>query len=197
MRVLLISANTEQINMPVLPMGLACIAAAVQHAGHDVKLINLMTKGDVQATLREAFCGFTPDVMGLSVRNIDGQVMHAPNFLLKSVKEIVSHCRNLSPAPIVLGGAGYSIFPRSALDYLGADMRIRGEGEGAFVMLLERLSRKTSLSGIPGLVLRDESVHDDARFQRNPDEFPLPLPNVHIWSPPDLGNQEIWLLFQT
>ena len=30
MRVLLISANTEQINMPVLPLGLAYVAAAAK-----------------------------------------------------------------------------------------------------------------------------------------------------------------------
>ena len=32
MRVLLISANTEMINMPVLPLGLGCIARATQEA---------------------------------------------------------------------------------------------------------------------------------------------------------------------
>jgi hypothetical protein len=42
MRVLLISANTEQINMPVLHLGLAFIAAAVQSAGHEVKMLNWM-----------------------------------------------------------------------------------------------------------------------------------------------------------
>ena len=30
MKVLLVSANTEQINMPTLPLGMACIAAATQ-----------------------------------------------------------------------------------------------------------------------------------------------------------------------
>ena len=33
MRVLLISANTEQINMPVLPLGLAYVAAAADNQG--------------------------------------------------------------------------------------------------------------------------------------------------------------------
>ena len=42
MRVLLISANTEQINMPVLPLGLAYIAAAIDDQGHMVKILNLM-----------------------------------------------------------------------------------------------------------------------------------------------------------
>jgi hypothetical protein len=42
MRVLLISANTEQINMPVLPLGLAYMAAAADSQGHAVKTLNLM-----------------------------------------------------------------------------------------------------------------------------------------------------------
>ena len=40
MKVLLISANTEQINMPVLPLGLAYVAAAAESRGHTVKMLN-------------------------------------------------------------------------------------------------------------------------------------------------------------
>ena len=49
MKILLISANTEQINMPVLPLGMACVAAAAQNAGHDVNTVNLMMAGDIRA----------------------------------------------------------------------------------------------------------------------------------------------------
>jgi hypothetical protein len=35
MRVLMVSANTEQLNMPVLSLGMACVSAAIQSAGHD------------------------------------------------------------------------------------------------------------------------------------------------------------------
>ena len=45
MKVLLISANTEQINMPVLPLGMAYVAAAAQNAGHEVNTVNLMSAG--------------------------------------------------------------------------------------------------------------------------------------------------------
>jgi len=48
MRVLLVSANTEQINMPVLPLGLACVAAFIQEKGHDVKVVNLMMQKDTR-----------------------------------------------------------------------------------------------------------------------------------------------------
>jgi hypothetical protein len=149
MRTLLISANTEQLHMPVLPMGLACVAAAARHAGHEVELLNLMTKGDlVEFKLENAVLSFKPELIGVSVRNIDDQCMNSPKFLLEAVKNIVRSCRCLTLAPIVLGGAGYSIFPRSVLAYLRADMGIRGEGEAAFVKLLDRLSRKESMAGI-------------------------------------------------
>jgi hypothetical protein len=110
MRVLLISANTEKINMPALPLGLACVAAATQKAGHDVKMVDLMTEKDTPSVLRGAIEGFHPDLIGISVRNIDDQNMGNPRFLLDPVKEIVTGCRSLSEAPIVLGGAGYSIY---------------------------------------------------------------------------------------
>jgi hypothetical protein len=40
MRVLFISANREDINMPTLPMGLGCVAAATQKANHDVLFVD-------------------------------------------------------------------------------------------------------------------------------------------------------------
>ena len=54
MKVLLISANTEKINMPVLPLGLACVAAATQRAGHEVAIVDLMAEKDTASVLREA-----------------------------------------------------------------------------------------------------------------------------------------------
>lgn len=194
MKVLLISANTEQINMPVLPLGLACVAAATRRAGHDVRLVNLMTQQNSSAVLRDALNRFSPDVIGVSVRNIDDQSMDRPMFLLDSVKNVISQCRNLSYAPIVLGGAGYSIFPDSVLAYLGADMGIQGEGETAFNALLERIDSKEGVSGIPGLVLPGGGEKEEPQRIKNLNKVELPSPDI-LDSPEDL--QEIWLPFQT
>ena len=78
MRVLLISANTEQVNMPALPLGLVCVAASVRRAGHETVFVDLMSKPDVRAALRGEFRGFSPDVIGISVRNIDDQHLQTP-----------------------------------------------------------------------------------------------------------------------
>jgi len=135
MKVLLISANTDRIIMPTLPLGLACVAAATQKSGHEVKMVDLMIERDAQSALKGTVEGFPPDIIGISVRNIDDQNMENPRFLLDRAKEIVSECRSLSNAKIVLGGAGYCIFPEKALSFLGADMGIQGEGEVAFPAL--------------------------------------------------------------
>src|SRR5271157_36874 len=139
MKVLLISANTERTNILPLPLGLGCVGAACQRAGHEVVLMNLMFEGHTASAIRNCISAFRPGVIGISVRNIDDQDMAAPRFLLPPVREVVATCRSLCNAPIVLGGAGYSIFPESALRYLGADMGIRGEGEIVFCALLARL----------------------------------------------------------
>lgn len=197
MRVLLVSANTEKINMPVLPFGLACVAAATQRAGHDMKLVNLMDQQDTRLVLKEAVKGFQPELIGISVRNIDDQCMEKPRFFLDTVREVVNDCRNLSEAPIVIGGPGYSLFPESALEYLGADMGIQGEGEMAFIWLLERLTQGADLSGIPGLYLPGSVLGEEVRYTRDLNECPFPHPDISIWSS-SLGlDHEVWLPFQT
>ena len=115
MKVLLVSANTETINMAVLPLGLGYIAAATQIAGYDIKLLNLLGQKDSLCVLKRAVHDFRPDVIGISLRNIDDQNMEHPRFFLGPVRNIISECRKHSSASIVLGGAGYSIYPHTDL----------------------------------------------------------------------------------
>jgi radical SAM superfamily enzyme YgiQ (UPF0313 family) len=194
MRVLLISANTEKINMPTLPLGLASVATTTRKAGHDVAMADLMVEKDMRSVLKEAIEGFRPEIIGISVRNIDDQNMENPRFLLDPVKEIMSGCQSLSEATIVLGGAGYSIFPESALSFLGADMGIQGEGEVVFPDLIERLERGASLSGLPGLYLPGHGLQCKRMFAKNLDT--LPLPDNDLLSLPS-QKEELWMPVQT
>jgi len=195
MKVLLISANTEQINIVPLPLGLNCIAAAARNAGYDVKLVDLMTEKDNRLSIMGAIESFQPEIIGISVRNIDDQNMGSPRFLLDQVKKVAADCRNLSDAPIILGGAGYSIFPESALDYVEADMGIQGEGEIAFPLLLERIRRGADLTGTPGLYLRGLGLQGERVYVKDMDALPLPDTLISSLSAPD--DQERWMPVQT
>ncbi len=195
MRILLISANREEINMLTWPLGLACVAAATQKAGHEVKLLDLIEADDPNAALNAAVREFNPDVIGISVRNIDDQSMENTQFLLDDVREAVAVCRLLSNAPIVLGGAGYSIFPESSLKYLGADMGIQGEGEKAFPALLKRIEEGRDFSGVPGLYVSTAGPRGERAFAKELDEFPLP--DTRSLSAARYHDQEFWLPVQT
>ena len=180
--------------MPTLPLGLACVAAATQNAGHEVALLDLMFEGDPKLGIRTSIGDFHPDVIGISVRNIDDQNMLQPQFLLAPVRDVIASCRGLSNAPIILGGAGYSIFPESALRYLGADMGIQGEGEVVFPIVLERIGKGAQVSDIPGVWLPGQTP--DARsFEKNLDALPLPEPG--LWIPSGAGNRNLWVPLQS
>ena len=195
MRVLFVSANTEQVNMPTLPLGLGCVAAATQKADHEVRLVDLMDAKEPLAVIRAAMEGFRPDVIGISVRNIDDQSMEGTRFLLDQAKGVVGDCRDLSDAPIVLGGAGFSLFPESALAYLGAEMGIQGEGEEAFPALLDHLERDADLSRVPGLYLPGRGLQGERVFTRDLDRFPLP--DDRLLGAADAGNQDMMIAVQT
>lgn len=194
MRVLLISANTETLNLPTLPLGLASVAAATQKAGHEVLLVNLMFQEDAASAIRESIESFRPGVIGVSVRNIDDQNMDRPQFLLAPAREVVASCRRCCSAPIVLGGAGYSIFPESALRYLGGDIGIQGEGEAVFPALLERIERGEPVSDLPGVCLPDRAPQRRS-FAGTLDDLPLPDPG--LWIPAAARQAQFWVPVQS
>jgi len=195
MRVLLISANREEINMRTWPLGTACVAASTRQAGHEVLLVDLMQADEPASAVKRAVAEFRPEVIGLSVRNVDDQTMTDTKFFLDEVKQIVNVCRSVSNAAIVLGGAGYSIFPHSLLEYLGADMGIQGEGETALPSLLERLEKRADLSGVPGLYLLGSGLVGTREYEKDLDRFPLPDPALLAGSVPKTA--DFWLPVQT
>src|SRR5689334_6345930 len=70
-RVLLVSTNRERQPFPVVPNGVACVAAALEAAGHEVRVADLCFARQPLAAARRAARDFAPDVIGVSVRNID------------------------------------------------------------------------------------------------------------------------------
>jgi len=91
-------------------------------------------EADIETAVRE----YSPDIAGITIRNID-TVIHLNNvFFLDEIKTFVDTVKSLG-VPVVLGGVGYSFIPAGNLGYLGADWGISGPGENAIVSLLDNI----------------------------------------------------------
>ncbi|MGQ9476220.1 MAG: B12-binding domain-containing radical SAM protein [Actinomycetota bacterium] len=154
MRVLLISENRCTENLVPFPLGIAFVASAALRAGHEVSCLDLMFSGDPVKETLERVRDFRPDCIGLSIRNIDNQDMFTPEFYLPPLRELVQAMREETDAPVVVGGAGFTIFPLECLEYLGLEMGVVGEGEGTFIGLLEALEAGVDPDSLPGLAIR-------------------------------------------
>jgi radical SAM superfamily enzyme YgiQ (UPF0313 family) len=150
-KVLLISVNRCENPYPVFPLGLACLEAALRPAGYQTRWLDL--KADSQS-VPEAIKSFQPDFVGISLRNIDDIVIKRRETFFDSLAAVTGQVRRACAAPIILGGSGFSIFPRALLQLAGADFGIQGEGEASLPALLSALERREDWSGIPGLVYR-------------------------------------------
>jgi radical SAM superfamily enzyme YgiQ (UPF0313 family) len=195
MRVLLISANTERINMPTMPVGLACVGAAATRAGHDCAFLDLLQESRPHDAVKARIIAFRPEVIGISVRNIDDQSMQNPRFLLDPTRSVVETCRAASSAPIVLGGAGYSLFPDDALVYLRADYGVAGDGEEVFPALLDCLARGAEPRTLPGVHVAGIPNAVQPTFAAELDA--LALPDESLWAALDPSAPDLWVPVQS
>ena len=152
MRILFISPNRLRLIAPPLPLGLASLVAAVGKE-HEVWVLDFMFAPDPLEEVRRVLAKWQPELIALSLRNIDNQDYRNPITYFPENRELVTELRNLSQAPILLGGAGFSIVPRELLEYLGADWGLVGEGEGALQTFLQAFNTR-DWEQVPGLVWR-------------------------------------------
>lgn len=139
LRVLLVSANRERLPSPAVPLGVLYVAGAARARGHEVRVLDLCFEADPEAAVRDAIGEYGPDVVGLGVRNLHTNAYDGTEHLLAGYDAVAAAIRASTRAPLVVGGAGFSLRPRALLERLGADHGVVGEGEDAFAKLLDAL----------------------------------------------------------
>jgi radical SAM superfamily enzyme YgiQ (UPF0313 family) len=170
MKVLMVSANSEKRFGPIPPLGALCVAAAIRKAGHTVCLVDLCFAADMRIPLQKALSDYDPEVIGISLRNIDNTLYLAPVFYLPQVKAVVAECRKHSSAAIIPGGPGFSSMPEAVLRYCDVPLGVTGEGEMAFCQLLHALEEKRAVDTIPGTAM----LRGGQYFQNPPQPIPSP-----------------------
>jgi radical SAM superfamily enzyme YgiQ (UPF0313 family) len=152
-RILLISANRCAVPDPVFPLGLAHLSASLRAAGHECVWLDALADAEEFA---EKLKGSRADFVGISLRNIDDVLIRKQQTFFDDLATLGSAIRRELPCPIIVGGSGFSIFPRELLELSGADYGIVGEGEVALPGLLAALESGLDYRSMPGLVFRQD-----------------------------------------
>lgn len=149
MKVLLIQSYLGGKELPVFPIGLCCLASNLQ--GHEIRAFDPNISADVLGEFSEVLDTFSPDVIGISLRNIDStnkrKVVFYYSYLKKMVKAVrSSRCRG---SRIIIGGSGFSMFAHEIMeDEPEIDLGVFLEGEETFPELLQNLDRPDSVKGV-------------------------------------------------
>ena len=133
MKILLISSNIASTPYPAYPLGLSMVAAALKNAGYDVYQFDFLVNNCSLEKLGYKIKQIDPDIIGISIRNIDNVNLLNEQRYIDAARNIVKKIRQETDAKVVIGGSGFSIMPDVILRKLGADYGIVGEGEKLMV----------------------------------------------------------------
>jgi radical SAM superfamily enzyme YgiQ (UPF0313 family) len=150
-KVLLISTNRCKTPDAIFPIGLSHLNAALRRAGHETRWFD---RNADEQSLSAVLTDFRPHFVGVSIRNIDDVLIRKRQTYYGQLSEVCDTIRENHPCPVVLGGSGFSIFPRQLLELTGADFGIQGEGESSFLALITAVAQSADVSHVPGLVYR-------------------------------------------
>ena len=175
MKILLAQSILGRKEKLIYPLGLAYLRGAL--GDHDVQVLDPNLEPSPFDSLRQAVRRMQPDVIGLSLRNIDTTHTYDAFSYLQAYGRQLRELRSVAPRTmIVAGGAGFSIFPEALMRrFPELDVGVRLEGERTLPDLLDNLG---DYREVPGIFFRDE----DGAVVAGEGRRPLDLRDV---TPPD------------
>lgn len=151
MKVLLLQAYLGRKEpLLVYPLGLAYVGTSLLSKGHEVRGYDPNGSSEGLEGLEKRITEFSPDVIGISLRNIDDQHRRDIFYYYLYFQKTLRAARDCSPrAKIVGGGPGFSIFAEKIMNRnVQLDFGIYLEGEESFPELLENMNDPYAVKGI-------------------------------------------------
>ena len=142
---------------PIAPVGLDYIASAVRKADIEVELLDLCLADNPDEAISDYFLNNNPELIGVAFRNADDCFWPSADWFVPDLKNTIEKIQVVTDSPIVLGGIGFSIFPRTIFEYTGVDFGIRGDGETSIVELVRQLQGSRNFAEVPGLIWRENN----------------------------------------
>ncbi len=151
-KVLLVNSNLMQ--PPVAPLALDYLAQALQQSEFEVEILDLCFSPDYIRAIEECFASRDVFAVMVTFRNTDDSSFATKRSFLPLLRDIIQCIKTNTSAPIILGGAGFSVMPKAILNYCDLDIGVWGEGEYSLPLLLMKLTKQGDFCDIPALVYR-------------------------------------------
>lgn len=164
MNVLLINPNRYK-SPPVPPIGLEYIASCLEKEGHKAEIVDLCFSEDIYRDIDTAAISFKPDIVGITIRNVDTVLYHTNEFFLDEIKDVVNHVKSMLGLKVIVGGTGVLTNPEGILDYLGADFAIAGPAENEMDKLLSVIQNSKNTNKIYKGIYRSNSSCPRSSFK--------------------------------
>jgi radical SAM superfamily enzyme YgiQ (UPF0313 family) len=173
MRVLLVNPYYPITEIPSPPLGLAFLAGALEQAGVEVRVLDLVVFPHTRKRIDEALGDFVPDLVGVT----------SVTMTFYDAVRVLEDVRRFAPdVPTVMGGPHVTFAARESLEAVPSlDAVVLGEGEETLVALARAIDAGRSWEHIPGLVYRDgQTVRATAPRTRLSDLNALARPARHL-----------------
>lgn len=149
------------------PLGIAYVAAVLELAGYDVKILDCQALNLSMDEIRREIETYGPDVVGIT----------SMTPILLGVLEVAKLTKDIDKKiSVVIGGPHVSLFPET----VGAsfiDFGVRGEGEYTFLELVKNLEKGGDFKKINGLVWKKKGkiiINMQREPIKNLDDIPFP-----------------------
>lgn len=157
-KILLVSANTLINPYPVYPLGISYLSTYLQEnlPDYEIKLFDF-NLSDPEA-FSKALSEFKPKYVAVSLRNIDGVNSYDPKNFINGYSSIINLAKSSDHKifKLIIGGAGFSIFPKVLFDVLKPDYAVVGEGEKSLCELISKLDKNEDVHEIDALVYKKD-----------------------------------------
>ncbi|MBN2373240.1 cobalamin-dependent protein [bacterium] len=150
MKIFFIQADQKGQAERVFPIGICYVATAAEAHGHKVEAFDPNVEKDAAASLEKRLKTFDPDLIGVSLRNIDSQHTRKLVFYLEFLRPQIDLIKRIAPGKrMVIGGSGFSIFAKDIMEMFPEfDYGVYLEAEETFPELLKNLNHPENVRGI-------------------------------------------------
>ena len=183
MRVLLIQSYLGKEEPAVFPIGLACLKPFL--VNHEVRVFDMNTASEPFEELPQILADFGPEIVGISLRNIDSTNKRKVVFYYTYTKEIIRMVKSKTGARVVVGGSGFSMFASEIMhDEPDIDYGVYLEGEFTLSELMDNLDNPEKVKSVyyrknRKVVFSGDRSYCSFRKLKPPDVTTLPIEDYH------------------